>query len=148
MFDLVGEEIRVGSLIAFSKANESTLCIGIVIEINNDQINYPIKSVKNKYKTLKGKTSYRPNKKWPHGRPKYGKPRKKIISSTSCIRKSYIKINPRSDTQGRIIVIKNPMFLLDNPKIAEQLEVMDMAKDVGLLPRDYELGIPVEDSDE
>ena len=133
--DLIGEEIKIGSLIAFTKSNETELQVGIVIEISGDKINFPIKTRRAKY-TYSGRSANRYGRKVRTGR-------KFVGWSDWKVRASYIKIDPKKETQGRMVIIKNPLYLLDNPNIAAQLEVADMAKDAGMLPSNYELGVPV-----
>jgi len=118
--DILGEEIFVGSLIAFTRGNEMNLAVGIVSEIHKDRINYPIKTVlPEKFYALSSK---------------------KRISFK--IRKGYIKLEQGLTNQNRIVVIKNPLFLITNDNISQQLEIADMAIEAGVLPKGYQLGTP------
>jgi len=135
MTDLFGEKILLGSLVAFTKGNQLDLEIGIVIRMDKYNINYPIKCTKHVYK-------YEPKR---NGKRRFGKKiktQRTVIGSKEGIRSSWISINEDTELQGRFVVIKNPLFHLNNPAIIAQLEIMDMAKDKGLLPEDYKLGVP------
>jgi len=153
IYDIVGEEICIGSLIAFPKGNQGELEVGIVVGIQDGTINYLIKTRRAIYdkptkQQLKRWRAYSQNyggySRGPravHRRPR--KPKgKRLGYSDWQAKKSWISIKSKETIQNRIVVIKNPLYHLNNPSIASQLEIMDLGKDKGLLPADYQLGKP------
>lgn len=141
--DLVGEPVKPGSLIAFSKSGKGELQVGIVIEIFSDKLTYFLKGRRRIYKYA---TNYvvPPNKAFRRG-PRAG--RTFIGYSDWKIRKGWISLTKNEFIQNRLVVIKHPLFLLNNMNIANQLEIIDMAKDAGLLPQDYIFGQPTDIAD-
>jgi hypothetical protein len=147
IYDIVGEEIRVGSLIAFPKGNQGELEVGIVVGISDGTINYLIKSRKSLYDkpTDDQLRKYRRGQSYSYGprRRHRRKPRGKFLGYSEWFaKKSWINIKSGESIQNRIVVIKNPLYHLNNPSISEQLEIMDLGKDKEFLPANYHLGKP------
>ena len=140
--DLVGEPVKPGSLVAFSKSGVGELQVGIVIDIFPDRLTYFIKSRRKRYKKIqtgKGMPPVGPNK------YKHKTYQKTFLGYGEWkIRKGWISLVKDKFTQNRLVVVKNPLFLLSNENIANQLEIIDMAKDAGLLPQDYIFGQPTD----
>lgn len=140
--DLIGEPVKPGSLVAFSKSGVGELQVGIVIEVFSDRLTYFIKSRRRKYKYKSTTIPFSPIY---SGLGRIKKKDKTFIGYGEWkIRKGWISLVPGQSTQNRLVVIKNPLFLLSNENIANQLEIIDMAKDAGLLPEDYVFGQPTE----
>lgn len=142
--DIVGEPVKPGSLIAFSKSGQGELQVGIVAEIFSDKLTYFLKSRKKKYQY--SQSYYKRTANSNGGRPRRGPAPGRIFLGYGewKIRKGWVTLLKDKYTQTRLVVIKDPLFLLDNDNIAKQLEIVDMAKDAGYLPQDYEFGQPTE----
>lgn len=130
--DIVGEPVKAGMLIAFGKAGGGDLQVGIVLEIFSDRLTYLVKTRRAKYKSG-GNGSYRRRN------------NRAIIGYGDWkVRRNWIMLTEGEMSQNKLVAIKNPLFLLNNKSIAAQMEVIDMAKDVGILPPDYIFGQPLD----
>ena len=115
--DILGVEIEPGCLIATGKSSDSkTLRIGIVSTVNKKRISLFGKKGSYNYKT--GEYIY------------------KLSRSAS-----WTEVG-RNVIQTNIVVIREPLYALTNPTIAATLAIADDLKDAGLVPSNYELGIP------
>lgn len=129
--DLVGEVIEPGHLIAFGRSGDGSkdMELGIVSMITigkNNTGRLYLFSIQNKVERIGTSYQY------------------KIVSRESKQLGTWTKLS--SDRiQQHIIIIKNPYFAIDNPSIARELDVADMAVDAGFLPKGYQLGTPISD---
>lgn len=130
--DIVGEEILPGSLVAYSMSgrNSKSLNIYLVYKVTENKKGYSREGGRvyfltkgHEYEIVNGK--YQVTDTFAEGNKKYS-----VLS--------------KDRIQDHIVVIKNPFFSLDNPDIAKQMEICDMAIDAGLLPKDYKFGVPIE----
>ncbi len=153
--DILGEEITTGCLVGFAAGTTMDIAIVSSISIKNRRLSFLVKKERKKYKkVLKDSDEFRNRKYrfgWKHvkGSDKVGssniqykyKFARIVLLIEDYVGPSWIQIE-RGLTQNRILVIKNPMFHMDNKKVVSQIELVDIAKDQGLIPDGYVLGQP------
>jgi hypothetical protein len=139
IYDLLGEEILPGCLISYASGNIMEIAIVSNIKPEELRLNFLMKSRRKLYKTEWVKRPRGKRKK-----PRLHKRRTFAGYTDWKIRTSWIKLEDE-EIQNRIVVIKNPFFHMDNPNVAKQLEIVDMAKDQGLIPEEYVLGMSLQD---
>lgn len=116
IYDIFGEEIQRGRVICY--AAESMMKMAIVDKVvKNDHPNYE------SYRIHLFSTANRKTK----GVYKEG------------ISKYNIFVYKR-DVENRVMVLKDPLFYVDNKRVERQLRIADLAKERGIFPSSYELG--------
>lgn len=114
--DIIGNEILLGSMVAVSRKGRSagTLEVGIVIAISSSKI-YIIK------------------------------PRKRYRrEAKTSLQRGWVNYPNTRQFVNSMIVIAQPLYALENEAISVMLEIMDLGKVAGYLPKDYTLGVPFE----
>jgi hypothetical protein len=168
IYDILGEEIRPGCLIGYSSSNTMEVAIVSKITIETGRpgpnprsskrrMNIFSKSSREIWKEIPRSSLRLIKRRWRNGKELErhkgvrGKPDMARVPDghEPFIRNNWIMLD-KGTTQNRILVINNPFFHMDNEAIARQLEIVDLAKDQGLIPEDYILGKPfgLEDSEE
>lgn len=125
--DILGTEICKGNLVAYSRSGRNTKELKIAI-------------VSRVVPTKKGGRVYFFEKRLIVDRKTYLK-LGEDVSENVCH-----TLLSTDVYQQHLVVINNPYFLLENPKIAEQNKIADLAIDQGFLPKDYYLGMSVKPS--
>jgi len=128
--DIIGVSIRKGSLVARS-------CINKALNIS---------LVSNVVRTMKGGRVYffGVKYKYLYQIDKNAPPDKRYTVAETTINEysEYTTLLPE-ECQQHLVVITQPLFALDNKRIAKVLQIVDMAKDAGFLPHDYVFGTPL-----